>query len=325
MDTLPPLDLSPDLVKGLCAIISRRTSSIREVDRALLILELTKANPHQIAKRLNCNNEKAYRWYHRTEGLIEAFENEVGLTDPGIERLIRKFIKDKQRPGAPLFYTPEQQVAIVAMATEKPKKYGIESDIWSHRELALAANKTGITASVSKSTVGRILAEADIKPHRIKYWEFPNIEDRKQFDNKVVEICNLYRNAEKNLINNIHTVSVDEKTGMQALERINPDRNAVSGNIAKFEFEYKRHGTQALIPSFEVGSGKIINYRIGATRTAKDFAALIENTINLDPKAAEWVFIADQLNIHKSEELVRLFAKKWTSKMSLEKKESMES
>lgn len=101
------MDLSPDLVKGLCAIISRRTSSIREVDRALLILELTKANPHQIAKRLNCNNEKAYRWYHRTEGLIEAFENEVGLTDPGIERLIRKFIKDKQRPGAPLFYTPK--------------------------------------------------------------------------------------------------------------------------------------------------------------------------------------------------------------------------
>lgn len=112
-----------------------------------------------------------------------------------------------------------------------------------------------------------------------------------------------------NLQNNIHTVSVDEKTGIQALERINPDRAAVPGRVAKLEFEYARHGTQALIPSFEVVTGKIIAHHIGDTRTADDFASLIEDTLKLDPQAG-WIFVADQLNTHKSEELVRLIADK---------------
>ena len=68
-------------------------------------------------------------------------------------------------------------------------------------------------------------------------------------------------------------------------------------------------GTQALIPSFEVGTGKIIAHHIGDTRTEDDFASLIELTINLDSDA-EWIFVADQLNTHKSEALVRLIAKK---------------
>ena len=63
------------------------------------------------------------------------------------------------------------------MATEKPKKYGIQSEAWTHWELAMKANRDGITSAVSRSTAGRILAEANIKPHRSKYWEFPNIKD----------------------------------------------------------------------------------------------------------------------------------------------------
>jgi len=132
-------------------------------------------------------------------------------------------------------------------------------------------------------------------------------------------ICELYLNSEKELKNRTHTVSVDEKTGIQALSRINPDKDAIPGKIAKLEFEYKRHGTQALIPSFEIGTGKIIAYRIGATRTEEDFAELIENTMNLDPQA-NWIFVADQLNIHKSEALVRLVAKKLDIKNDLGKK-----
>jgi len=139
----------------------------------------------------------------------------------------------------------------------KKEKYGVESSKWTHWELAMVANRDGITTSISPSTVGRILAEANIKPHRSKYWEFPNIEDKVAFSEKTVEICELYHNSEKELQNHTHTVSVDEKTGMQALSRINPDKEALPGKVAKLEFEYKRHGTQALIPSFEVGTGKI--------------------------------------------------------------------
>ena len=140
-----------------------------------------------------------------------------------------------------------------------------------------------------------------------------------KFTERIAEINSIYRSSSENLKNNIHTVSVDEKTGIQALERINPDKNPLPGSIAKLEFEYKRHGTQALIPSFEVGTGKIIAHHIGSTRTAEDFAALIENTINIDPDGS-WIFVADQLNIHKSEELVRLIAEKLKLKDDLGEK-----
>jgi hypothetical protein len=208
------------------------------------------------------------------------------MSNAELERFLRSFLKDRERTGSPLVYTPEQQCSIVAIATEKPEKYGVESSRWAHWELAMIANRDGITTSISPSTVGRILAEANIKPHRSKYWEFPNIEDKAAFCEKTVEICELYHNSVKELENRTHTVSVDEKTGMQALSRINPDKESVPGKIAKLEFEYKRHGTQALIPSFEIGTGKIIAYRIGATRTEEDFAKLIENTINLDSEAS---------------------------------------
>jgi transposase len=316
---LPPLVLPLDLIKGFSVIIARHTSLKREIDRAFLILELEKANPSQTSKQLKCCKKKAYCWYHRAKEFIEYFENLPPITDGATERLIRSFLKDKERSGAPLIYSPEQQCAIVAMASEKPRKYGIEADKWTHRELAMVANRDGITVAVSCSSVGRILNEADIKPHRSKYWEFPNIDNMNEFNERVAEICAVYSDAEENLKNNIHTVSVDEKTGIQALERINPDKNALPGNIAKLEFEYKRHGTQALIPGFEIGTGKIIANRIGATRTAKDFASLIEDTVNIDPEAT-WIFVADQLNTHKSEELVKLIAKKLDIKDDLGEK-----
>ena len=305
----PPLEMPLELVKAFCVITARHTSQRREIERALLIFELMKFNPSETARRLGCNREKAYRWYHRAQKLVILFEAQDVMTDREIERFLHSFLKDKARSGGPLTYSPEQQCALVAMASEKPGKYNVISDKWTHRELATAADIAGITGSISRSTVGRILAEADIKPHRSKYWEFPNIEDMEVFKERVSEICSVYKNAVENLENNIHTVSVDEKTGIQALERINPDKDALPGEMAKLEFEYARHGTQALIPSFEVGTGKIIAHHIGDTRTEDDFSSLIELTINLDSDA-EWIFVADQLNTHKSEALVRLIAKK---------------
>jgi transposase len=186
------------------------------------------------------------------------------------------------------------------------------------RQLRLAVPSTAASCFLA-AAAHCATAQYGIKPHRSKYWEFPNIEDKVVFSEKAAEICETYHNSVKELKNRTHTISVDEKTGMQALSRINPDKDAIPGKIAKLEFEYKRHGTQALIPSFEVGTGKIIAYRIGATRTEEDFAELIENTINIDPEAS-WIFVADQLNIHKSEALVRLFAKKLNLKNDLGKK-----
>lgn len=102
-------------------------------------------------------------------------------------------------------------------------------------------------------------------------------------------------------------VSTDEKTGIQALERKHPTLPMAPGLLERREFEYIRHGTLALIANFEVASGQVLSPSLGPTRTEEDFAAHIARTIATDPPG-RWVFIVDQLNIHKSESLVRLVA-----------------
>jgi transposase len=117
----------------------------------------------------------------------------------------------------------------------------------------------------------------------------------------------------------IHLVSTDEKTGIQAIERKHPTKPMKPGLITRYEHEYLRHGTQTLIANFEIATGESISPSIGATRTEADFAQHIERTIDLDPEA-EWIFIVDQLNTHKSETLVRLVAERCHLHVDLGKK-----
>lgn len=99
----------------------------------------------------------------------------------------------------------------------------------------------------------------------------------------------------------------DEKTGMQALERIHPTLPTRPGLIERVEFEYRRHGRLCLMANFEVATGRVIEPTLGPTRTEEDFVAHIARTIDTDPDAT-WVFVVDQLDTHKSEGLVRLVA-----------------
>lgn len=120
-------------------------------------------------------------------------------------------------------------------------------------------------------------------------------------------MCDAYAAATERHAAGIHTVSTDEKTGIQALERIHPTLAMRPGKIERREFEYERHGTQCLIANFEVATGQIIAPTVGPTRTEADFAAHIAQTIATDPAAA-WILIMDNLNTHQSEALVRLVA-----------------
>jgi len=117
----------------------------------------------------------------------------------------------------------------------------------------------------------------------------------------------LYRDASPNRAEGVHTVSLDEKTGIQALEPTHPDRSMAQGQVQRREFEYVRHGTQALIASFDVATGQVVG-SVGDTRTEADFARHLETTLAQDPHGT-WIFVCDQLNTHKSESLVRLVAR----------------
>ncbi|MFQ5795613.1 MAG: transposase [Candidatus Bipolaricaulia bacterium] len=114
-------------------------------------------------------------------------------------------------------------------------------------------------------------------------------------------------------------MSTDEKSGIQALERKHPTRPMRPGQVALQEFEYVRHGTQTLIANFEVATGQVVAPSVGPTRTEADFVDHIEQTIETDPEG-EWIVIVDRLNIHQSESLVKLVARRCGIKEELGQK-----
>jgi hypothetical protein len=104
------------------------------------------------------------------------------------------------------------------------------------------------------------------------------------------------------------TFSLDEMTGIQALERCMPDIPMRPGRCVKVEFEYIRHGTQALIASFNVASGLIAQADVGDSRTAKDLETHLRALLAHHPEALKTHLVMDCLNTHQSEAIVRIVA-----------------
>ncbi len=97
-------------------------------------------------------------------------------------------------------------------------------------------------------------------------------------------------------------------TGIQALERIAPGLPMVPGKVERCEFEYRRHGTQTLIAAFDVATGKVEGV-MGNTRTEKDFARFLRNVLSRAAPNTRWDIVCDNLDIHRSESVVRLVAR----------------
>ena len=130
-------------------------------------------------------------------------------------------------------------------------------------------------------------------------------------------ICQIYSEAQKLQEKGVKVISTDEKTGIQAIERkIIPIK---PGLVEKQESEYIRHGTKCLISNLQVATGKIIAPSIGDSRTELDFLEHIKQTVKED-ESAEWIFIVDQLNTHKSASLVEWVAKQCQYEGDLGKK-----
>jgi putative transposase len=104
------------------------------------------------------------------------------------------------------------------------------------------------------------------------------------------------------------TVSLDEMTGIQALERKAATKPMRPGKRERREFEYIRHGTQTLIASFDVAQGRVVEATVGQRRTETDYLNHVQQLIATDPKAVKWHLVMDCLNIHQSESLVRFVA-----------------
>jgi transposase len=237
--------------------------------------------------------------------LVECLEGTTAL-----RHAIRKLLADAPRAGSPGKFTAEQLAQIFAAACEDPQDSGLPFTHWTHAELAKEVVKRGIVAAISVRHLARLLDEADLKPYRIRYWLNAKEKDDPNFGTDVQFVCATYAVA-PDLYEKFrtHTVSTDEMTGIQALERIAPTKPAKPGQEARREFEYIRHGTQTLICNFHVVTGQVIAPTVQETRTEVDFVQHMARTVDTDPKAS-WVIVVDQLNIHLSEGLVRLVAQR---------------
>lgn len=245
------------------------------------------------------------RWHESFDALvaIECRESQAAL-----RRAIEDVLSDAPRAGSTGTFTAEQVTHILAVACESPEQSGRPIDRWTHRELADEVVKRGMVSSISVSQVGRYLAQADLQPHRSKYWLNTKEKDPEVFEQQVQLVCQTYLAApDLYSLENTHTVSVDEMPGIQALERIAKTIPMRSGRPERIEYEYKRHGTLCLIGNWDVVQGQLIAPTIRATRTEEDFAWHIHHTIQTDAEAG-WVFVVDNLNIHGSETLVRYVA-----------------
>jgi len=99
----------------------------------------------------------------------------------------------------------------------------------------------------------------------------------------VERLCDTYLSAPELAAEGAHVISTDEKTGMQALERLHETKPVRPGLVERVEFEYIRHGTLCLMANFDVVTGKVVRPSIGPTRKEVDFVAHIDHTIELDP------------------------------------------
>jgi len=246
------------------------------------------------------------RWQQSFDALVAI---ECRETEAELRRAIEDVLSDAPRSGSPGTFTAEQVTQVLATACEEPEQSGRPVDRWTHRELADEVIHRKIVPSISVSQVGRYLAQAELQPHRSKYWLNTKEKDPEVFQQQVETVCQTYLEAPALYFQeNTHTVSVDEMPGVQALERIARTIPMQPGQPARIEFEYKRHGTLCLTGNWDVVLGQMIAPTIGTTRTEEDFAWHIHNTVATDP-ASPWVFVVDNLNTHCSESLVRYVAR----------------
>jgi len=200
-------------------------------------------------------------------------------------------LKDEPRKGRPSTYTPVEKVSVMALACTKPPD---DCNAWTQRGLAKA---TGM----SKSTVHRILAAGEVKPHKIDYWcgKSPDPE----FAAKQADIVGLYMDPPDNAL----VLSVDEKSQIQAIDRTQPELPLAPGHPRRQTHTYTRHGTVCLLASLIVHEGHV-DGRCIEKHTHQEFLAFLKYLYRKYPHKQLHV-ICDNFSAHK-----HTAVKEWVSR-----------
>ena len=234
-------------------IVRAGSSPQRLVLRAKIVLaaadEMANA---EIARQLGCSVAVVRNWRRR-------------FAARGIPGLF-----DKPRTGRPEVHGPSARLAVVAVATSVPPAG--ESQ-WSQAMIASHLRERGL--AISAATASRVLAEAKVRPHKVRGWL--NRADDPAFWIRAGAVCRLYLNPPPGTA----LISVDEKTSIQAKSRKHPETGARPGRDARREFEYVRHGTISVIAAMNVTTGEVIAERIEKNDSAAfiSFLAMLHQMI----------------------------------------------
>jgi hypothetical protein len=192
-------------------------------------------------------------------------------------------------------FPPAARLEVMAMATRKPTTYHCHATRWSLDDL-VAALQQGRLGTMSRSSIWRMLDEADLKPHRRVYWLNSHDPD---FEAKAQAICALSLNALRFFAHDRVVMCTDEKTGRQILQRTYPTQPMVPGKPEQRAHAYIRHGVRALIASFVVATGQVV-WHVGQTRTSADFAAPLAHVGTQLPAMRRYDWVVDHLKTHWS-------------------------
>jgi transposase len=156
---------------------------------------------------------------------------------------------------------------------------------WSSRKLAQHLG-------ISHMMVARVWQRAGLKPHRIERYM---ASDDPDFEFKAADIIGLYVKPPQHAA----VFCVDEKTAIQALDRLDPVLPLSPGRLERHGFEYYRHGTLSLYAALNTRNGEVVG-KTAARHTSQEFVAFLAEVVANQPRGKEIHLIADNLSAHKT-------------------------
>ena len=261
-----PVSLSEDERPELERMSLSRSLPAGDVFRARLILMLAGGRSYtEIQKRLNTTAPTISKWRKRF-----------------LEQRIDGLMQERHPGQKPSVITPQLQAKVLAATRRKPSD---GSTHWSCRKLA---NQLGI----SKDVVHRIWRTAGLRPHRLERYMASNDPD---FERKAADIIGLYLNPPRHAA----VFCVDEKSAIQALDRLDPLLPMSPGRAERHGFEYYRHGTLSLYAALDVKTGKV-HGKTAARHTSDEFVAFLDQVVQQCKRKQEIHIILDNLSAHKT-------------------------
>lgn len=260
------LDLTPEERDELQSRIRMRSLRAEDHRRARLILLLDAGRPYtEIQEILSCGATYVSRWKQRfLAGRIG------GLFSRHPGRAVQKG-------------RPQLEARILAWTRRKPTD---GSTHWSVRKLA---QQLGLP----KTTVARVWQRAGLKPHRMERYM---ASDDPDFETKAADIIGLYMNPPRHAA----VFCVDEKTAIQALDRLDPVLPLSPGRAERHGFEYYRHGTLSLYAALNTATGEVLG-KTAARHTSEEFVAFLSDILAHQPRSRAIHIIADNLSAHKTQ------------------------